>query len=168
MCVCLESDQGPLSYQDSVLPLNYTRKDFHIQTNNHIQEFTILKLSTAHICAYIYTRFNIAKTWKCCNYLLLYSRINVGFSLYIMDKNNLEKPWWRDGVIIFAKVSSYIAVPVILASCAGKFFDEKYNTGHLMFYTLIGLAFILTIFLIWKELKNYKKKLEREERKKKE
>jgi hypothetical protein len=25
LCVYLESDQGPLSYQDSVLPLNYTR-----------------------------------------------------------------------------------------------------------------------------------------------
>ena len=27
LCVCMESNHGPLSYQDSVLPLNYTRNN---------------------------------------------------------------------------------------------------------------------------------------------
>ena len=31
LCVYMESNHGPLSYQDSVLPLNYTRK-FHYYT----------------------------------------------------------------------------------------------------------------------------------------
>lgn len=85
--------------------------------------------------------------------------------------NNQEKPnikdapWWRDGVIIFAKVSAYIAVPVILASYIGMYLDKKYDTGNLMFLCSVALAFILTVYLIWNEMRIYKKKIEKEEKK---
>ncbi|HAQ02791.1 TPA: hypothetical protein DEP30_02910 [Candidatus Nomurabacteria bacterium] len=78
------------------------------------------------------------------------------------NKNN-KIPWWRDGVIIFVKVSAYIAAPVVIASFAGKYLDQKYNTGNLLFLVLIGIAFLSTIYLIWKEMKIYKKKIEKEE-----
>ena len=78
------------------------------------------------------------------------------------NKNN-KIPWWRDGVIIFVKVSAYIAAPVVIASFAGKYLDQKYNTGNLLFLVLIGVAFLSTIYLIWKEMKIYKKKIEKEE-----
>ena len=83
--------------------------------------------------------------------------------------NNQEKttdikaPWWREGVIIFVKVSAYIAVPVILASYFGMYLDKKYDTGNLIFLCLVALAFILTIYLIWNEMRIYKKKIEKEE-----
>lgn len=80
------------------------------------------------------------------------------------EKPNTDKaPWWREGLIIFAKVSAYIAFPVIIASYIGKFLDNKYNTGNIIFFVLIGLAFISTIYLIWKEMREYKKKLGNEE-----
>jgi F0F1-type ATP synthase assembly protein I len=79
-----------------------------------------------------------------------------------MDKKN-NIPWWRDGIIIFIKVSSYIACPVILASIVGKFLDKKYNSGNLFFLGLIAIAFISTIYLIWKEMKIYKNKIEKQE-----
>ncbi|HLP86253.1 MAG TPA: AtpZ/AtpI family protein [Candidatus Paceibacterota bacterium] len=79
------------------------------------------------------------------------------------DNKNIKKPWWRDGVIIFTKVSAYIAVPVILASFIGKYLDNKYNTGSLIFYVSIAIAFLCTIYMIWKEMKAYKKKVEKEE-----
>ena len=82
-----------------------------------------------------------------------------------MENNQNNKPWWRDGVIVFAKVSSYIAVPIILASYLGKFLDQKYNTGNLLFLVLIAVAFISTIYLIWKETKIYNKKIEKEKEK---
>ena len=78
------------------------------------------------------------------------------------NKNN-KIPWWRDGVIIFVKVSAYIAAPVVIASFAGKYLDQKYNTGNLLFLVLICIAFLSTIYLIWKEMKIYKKKIEKEE-----
>lgn len=79
------------------------------------------------------------------------------------EKLNNKAPWWRDGLFIFAKVSAYIAIPVILASYAGKYLDQKYDTGNLIFLCSVGIAFLLTIFLIWRELKIYKKKIEKEE-----
>ena len=78
-------------------------------------------------------------------------------------KNN--QPWWRDGVIIFAKVSRYIAFPIILASYIGKYLDQKYNTNNLIFFILIATAFLSTIYLIWREMKIYKKKIDKEENK---
>ncbi len=73
-------------------------------------------------------------------------------------------PWWKDGLIVFIKVSGYIAVPVIVASYLGKYLDQKYNTGNLIFFILVGVAFLSTIYLIWKDLKNYKKKIDKEEK----
>ncbi len=83
--------------------------------------------------------------------------------LFMENNKNNNAPWWRDGVIIFAKVSAYIAFPVIIASYAGKYLDQKYNTGNFMFLGLIVIAFISTTYLIWKEMKIYKKKIEKEE-----
>jgi len=80
-----------------------------------------------------------------------------------MDNKNIEKPWWRDGIIVFTKVSAYIAVPIIVASFLGNFLDNKYNTGNTIFLVLITIAFISTILLIWKEMKIYKNKLQKEE-----
>ena len=80
--------------------------------------------------------------------------------LFMEDNSKFEKPWWRDGMIIFVKVSSYIAVPIILASLLGNFLDKKYATGNLLFYIFITFAFFATIYLIWKEIKIYKKKMD--------
>lgn len=72
-----------------------------------------------------------------------------------------EGPWWREGVMVFTKVSAYIAMPVILASFIGKYFDNKYNTGNLIFFIAISFAFISTIYLIWKEMKIYRRKIDK-------
>jgi len=78
--------------------------------------------------------------------------------------NNIEKPWWRDGVILFTKVSAYIAFPVIIASYVGKFLDKKYNTDPFLFFTSIAVAFISTMLLIYKEVKIYKNSLDKEKK----
>jgi hypothetical protein len=77
-----------------------------------------------------------------------------------MDDKNIEKPWWRDGIILFTKVSAYIAVPVIVASLVGKSLDKKYNTNYI-FFIFTGIAFILTMLLIWREVKVYKNNLDK-------
>ena len=80
------------------------------------------------------------------------------------DKPKIEKPWWRDGVIIFVKVSGYIAIPVILASIIGKSLDRKYNSDPFIFLSLVMVAFATTISLIWREMRVYKSKIEKEEK----
>lgn len=78
-------------------------------------------------------------------------------------KNNT--PWWRDGVIVFIRISGYIAIPIVIALYTGEYLDKKYNTNNLFFLILITIAFVSTILLIWKEAKIYKKKTEKENRK---
>lgn len=82
------------------------------------------------------------------------------------EKTTINTPWWREGLIIFTKVSAYIAVPIIIASFIGKYLDQKYNTGNLLFLFLVAIAFLTTIYLIWKEMKIYKKKIEKQEEEK--
>lgn len=82
------------------------------------------------------------------------------------NKDKIEKPWWRDGLIVFFKVSAYIAFPIIIASFVGKSLDKKYNSDPFIFLTLIAVAFITTTFLIVKEAKTFKDKIEKEEKEK--
>ena len=85
-------------------------------------------------------------------------------AFYFMENNERKNPWWRDGMIVFIKVSGYITFPLIIASYLGKFLDEKYNTGNLVFFILITISFFSTIFLIAREAKIYKKKIEKDEK----
>ncbi len=85
---------------------------------------------------------------------------------FTIMKNDTKGAWWKPGVIIFSKVSAYIAFPVIIASYIGKYLDEKYETTNLFFLSLIGISFICTIYLIWGEAKIYKRNLEKEEKEK--
>jgi hypothetical protein len=54
--VCLESDQGPLSYQDSVLPLNYTRTQrinlFSFSTNEPFILYSLYQDSVPRLHRY--------------------------------------------------------------------------------------------------------------------
>jgi len=82
-----------------------------------------------------------------------------------MDNDkNVEKPWWREGVLLSAKVSAYIAFPVIITSYVGKYLDKKYNTSPYLFFISIAIGFASTIYLIWKEVKIYQRKIEKEEK----
>ncbi|MBK5215479.1 MAG: AtpZ/AtpI family protein [Candidatus Pacebacteria bacterium] len=78
------------------------------------------------------------------------------------NKNSINPPWWRDGIIIFTKLSAYIAFPIIIASFVGNYLDNKYSKNNLFFFSLIAFAFILTIYLIWNEMRIYKKKIDKE------
>ena len=92
--------------------------------------------------------------------------LSLFFRMDNKEKTKIEAPWWRDGVIIFARVSAYIALPIIMASYIGKYLDQKYDTGNLLFLVLIIVAFLSTIYLIWKEMKIYKRKMDKEDKNK--
>ncbi|MCX6754803.1 MAG: AtpZ/AtpI family protein [Candidatus Nomurabacteria bacterium] len=76
----------------------------------------------------------------------------------------INPPWWKDGVIIFTKVSAYIVFPIIISSYFGNYLDNKYNKNNLFFFGLTAIAFLITIYLIWKEARIYKKKLDIKEK----
>lgn len=80
-----------------------------------------------------------------------------------MDSTNNKIAWWKPGVIIFTKVSAAIAIPIILALIVGKYLDARYNTAPWIFLGLTGIAFIISLVVIWRSLSSYMKKLEIEE-----
>ncbi len=82
-----------------------------------------------------------------------------------MDNKN---DWWKPGIIVFAKVSTAIVVPIIVALPIGKYLDTKYGTTPWIFLGLTLVAFGVSIMGIWKCIKEYLDKLKNEEIDKKE
>ncbi|MFA6392956.1 MAG: AtpZ/AtpI family protein [Candidatus Paceibacterota bacterium] len=84
--------------------------------------------------------------------------------------NNKEKtteiipPWWRDGLVNFAKVSASIAIPIIIALYLGKYLDEKFGTTPWIFLGLTALAFIVSLVSIYISMVKYIKDLEKTEK----
>ena len=72
--------------------------------------------------------------------------------------NKKEKAWWADGLMLFARLSSWIAIPVILGAFLGKYLDDKYDSEPWLFLLLVGLSFIVSMIgLVRNTLKEYKK-----------
>lgn len=67
-----------------------------------------------------------------------------------MDNQDIKKPWWRDSILIFTKVSSWIAFPIIIALFAGKALDKYFGTKPWLFLACIGISFTLSIIGIYK------------------
>ena len=82
-----------------------------------------------------------------------------------MEKDG-QVPWWKPGLTIFIKVSAGIAVPIVIALYVGKSLDAKYNTAPWIFLGLTAFAFLISIYSIWKNIKNYIHNLEEEEKRK--
>ena len=83
-----------------------------------------------------------------------------------MNNENIA-PWWKPGVVIAVKISGSIAVPIVLALYIGKYLDNKYNTEPYIFLGSTLIAFLISIFSIWKNIKSYINNLETEKQKKK-
>jgi F0F1-type ATP synthase assembly protein I len=84
-------------------------------------------------------------------------------------KESGKAPWWQPGLILFTRLSGWIAVPVILAVFLGKWLDRKYGTEPWLFLLTVGIAFFLSTFGIirdsLKEMKRIEKILEKKQSK---
>jgi uncharacterized membrane protein YcjF (UPF0283 family) len=61
------------------------------------------------------------------------------------DKKNSSKAWWQPALIIFAKFSGWIALPLIASLYLGKWLDKKYNTEPWLFLTSVAVAFLISM-----------------------
>lgn len=69
-----------------------------------------------------------------------------------------NEPWWKPSLELFARLSSLIAIPVILAVFLGKWLDQKYQTEPWLFLGCVGVAFTFSMFgLIKTTFTEYKK-----------
>ena len=66
--------------------------------------------------------------------------------------NKTPKPW-QPAVLLFFKMSGWIAFPVVVSLLLGKWLDRRFGTEPVLFLSLTGIAFIISIFGIVKESK---------------
>ena len=69
---------------------------------------------------------------------------------FIMKENEKNKVWWEPALIMFAKVSVWIAVPVICALFIGKYLDKRYGTDPWIFIGATIVGFIISMTAIAK------------------
>ena len=63
-------------------------------------------------------------------------------------------------LVIFLRMSSWVAFPILAALLLGKYLDNLLNTKYI-FLILTGLSFIVSIFGIVKELNSYLKSIDK-------
>lgn len=78
---------------------------------------------------------------------------------------NTKGPWWKDGMQVFSEISTWIAMPIILALIVGKKLDSYYGTKPLWLLVLAGVGFLLTSYGIVKTVRKYQAKVKRDEQK---
>ncbi|MDD4271652.1 MAG: AtpZ/AtpI family protein [Patescibacteria group bacterium] len=66
-----------------------------------------------------------------------------------MSGNELKKSnrvvWWQPAMIMFLKLSVWIAAPIIIALYLGKWLDKKYHSEPWLLLSCISIAFIISI-----------------------
>ena len=69
-----------------------------------------------------------------------------------------KKAWYYDALQVFAKLSGWVLVPLIIGYTLGRYLDTKYNSQPKWFLISIGIAFILsTIGIVYQAQAEYKK-----------
>ena len=78
------------------------------------------------------------------------------------EKGGKNIPWWQPGMLLFFRLSGWIAGPVIIAVFVGKWLDQKYGTEPWLFLISVGVAFILSMFGIVRDTLKAMKEIEKE------
>lgn len=62
------------------------------------------------------------------------------------ENENPKTPWWQPGVLLFVRLSSWIAGPVVIAVLVGNWVEKKYHTKPWVFLAIVAGAFVISIF----------------------
>ena len=86
------------------------------------------------------------------------------------DKNgsNAENNyWWSQGLILFARFSSWIIAPVLLGVFLGRWLENKFGGGQFIFLATVGVSFLISMAgLVLETTKEYRR-IEEESKKNK-
>lgn len=64
--------------------------------------------------------------------------------------------------MMFARMSAWIVAPVLIGTLLGRWLDRKFETEPLLFISTVGLAFLLSMFGLVKNVVSEYKKIEKE------
>lgn len=73
-----------------------------------------------------------------------------------------EKPWWQPGLTVFAEVTGWIVVPIVVALFLGKYLDERHNSAPWYYLGLTGVAFVISTIGIVIVASKYISQIDRE------
>lgn len=76
--------------------------------------------------------------------------------------DKIQKPWWQSGVTVFAEVTGWIVLPIVIALYSGRYLDEKYNSYPWFFLGLTAIAFLISSVGIVRVAMKYIKQIEKE------
>jgi hypothetical protein len=71
----------------------------------------------------------------------------------------MNEKWWRPVLIFYAKTTSWIIFPLVLAILLGNYVS-KFTGSQFLFFACMMAGFGVTCFGIYREIKKYKKGLE--------
>ena len=83
------------------------------------------------------------------------------------ENKNKKGIWWKPAVEIFSEISTWIAVPIILALIAGKALDKHYGTAPWMLLILAGIGFLVSSYGIVRSVRRFMEKTQEEVKKNK-
>lgn len=85
-----------------------------------------------------------------------------------MKKGNekITAPWWQPGLLLFYRLSGWIAGPIIIALFIGKWLDKKYGMEPWLFLLSVGVAFIISTIGISKDALKEIRRIENEAKEK--
>jgi F0F1-type ATP synthase assembly protein I len=76
----------------------------------------------------------------------------------INKKLQINNKFWQPQLQLVAKLSSWVAFPVIIGAFLGKWLDKKYDSEPWLFLITVGFSFLISMFgLIFNTIKEYKK-----------
>lgn len=75
----------------------------------------------------------------------------------------IDKKIWREALIVFGRMSGWVATPILVAVFLGRYLDKKYLSGDKYFFIMIAAGFFISIFGIYRESKKYQRSIDREE-----
>jgi len=81
------------------------------------------------------------------------------------EKQKSTAPWWQPGLLLFYRLSGWIAGPIIIALFVGRWLDKKYQTEPWLFLICVGVAFIISSVGITKDAMREMKRIEQEDKK---
>lgn len=84
-----------------------------------------------------------------------------------MKKDKQENPWWQPGMLLFGRLSGWIAGPIVAALFIGKWLDKKYDSEPWIFLASVAIAFIISSVGIVRESKIVMNKIIEDEKKNK-
>ncbi len=78
-------------------------------------------------------------------------------------KNTAVDNWWQPGLLLFARVSSWIVIPVIAAMFLGQWLEQRYDWQPWGYFATVGVAFVISMIGLIREVITEMRRLDREE-----